>query len=83
MFTQFITVFLILVGIASIHSLPVNNKTRKALSTTDPSSAITIPESVLDILTDVNAGDRSKGLFQLQRDAKSLLDDELFNSEVV
>ena len=82
MFTQFITFFLVVVGIVSIHSLPMNNKARRALSTTDPSSAITISQSVLDILTDVTKR-TSKGFFPLQMNAKSLSNDELFNSEVV
>ena len=88
MFTQLITFFLVAVGIVSIHSLPMNNKARRALSTTDPSSAITISpaitisQSVLDVLTDVTKG-TSKGFFPLQMNAKSLSNDELFNSEVV
>ena len=77
---QIIAFFLVLSGIASIHSLPLNNRARRDPSTTDPSSTITIPQSVLDILTDVRP--TSKGLRPLHSNAKSLMEDDLFNTEV-
>ena len=84
MFNQFIIFFLVLVSIASIHSLPLNNKAKRALSTTDPSPAITIPQSVLNLLANVeNDIASSEGLVVLSLNARYLSDDKRFNFEVI
>ena len=85
MFNQFITFFLVLVSIASMHSLPLNNKAKRApLSTTDPSPAITIPQSVLNLLANVeNDITSSNGLVVLSLNARYLSDDKRFNFEVI
>ena len=77
MFSQFIVLLLVL-GLASIQSLPIK-KARRTVSTRDASSPVYIPRLALDKLLDVNP---SKGLFRVSRDAKFLSKDELLIPEV-
>ena len=86
MFSQIIIVLLV-VDIASIHSLPIK-KERRSVPTTDSSSArVTISRSVLDMLIylkpDVQKDHTvSKGLYPLFLSADFLSKDPLFISEV-
>ena len=78
MYSQII-VLLVLVGTASIHSLPI---ARRSASTTDSSSTVTIPRSVLEMLIKVEGA--PKGLYPMYLAADFLSSkDELFKPEVV
>ena len=75
MLSQLVIIPLVLaVSITSIHSMPIDKKARRS----DSSSLITIPQSVMDILIDVNIGDTPTGLLGVHLTALNLSDDKLF-----
>ena len=80
MFSQIIIFLLVVVGIASIHSLPIK-EARRSVSATGSSSTVTISKSVLNMLTKVDTK-ISKGLLPVFFNADSLSDDQLFIPEV-
>ena len=89
MFSQIIIVLLLVlvVDIASIHSLPIKKERRSVPTTDSPSARVTISRSVLNMLIDLeldvqNDHNASKGLLPLFLSADFLSKDPLFISEV-